>query len=114
MRATGGGPAAVIDFVGAASSFTFGFNAVRKGGRVIVVGLFGGAAEVAVPMIPLKNVTIMGSYVGTLADMAELMALARSGRVPALPVATKPLTEVDNVLAALAGGKIVGRTVVLP
>lgn len=114
MRATGGGPAAVIDFVGAASSFTFGFNAVRKGGRVIVVGLFGGAAEVPVPMIPLKNVTIMGSYVGTLTDMAELMALARSGRVPALPVATKPLTEVDNVLAALAGGKIVGRTVVLP
>lgn len=114
MRATNGGPVAVIDFVGAAASFTFGFNVVGKGGRLVVVGLFGGAAELAVPMIPLKNVTIMGSYVGNLQDMAELMALARGGSVPALPVATRPLTDVDSVLAALAGGRIVGRTVVTP
>ena len=114
MRATGGGPAAVIDFVGAAASFTFGFNALRKGGRLIVVGLFGGAAQLSVPMIPLKNATIMGSYVGTLGDMAEMMALAKSGTLPALPVATRPLAEVADVLAALKGGKIVGRVVVKP
>ena len=114
FRMTSGGPAAVIDFVGAAASFTFGFNAVRKGGRVIVVGLFGGAATIPVPMIPLKNVTVMGSYVGNLADMAELMALARSGKVPSLPVATRPLAEVEAVLGALAEGRIVGRTVVVP
>ena len=114
MRATGGGPVAVIDFVGAASSFMFGFNALRKGGRLIVVGLFGGAATLPVPMIPLKNATIMGSYVGNLADMTELMALAKSGTVPALPVAKRPLHEVGEVLAALKGGKIVGRTVVVP
>ena len=114
MRATGGGPVAAIDFVGAAASFTFGFNAIRKGGRLIVVGLFGGAASLPVPLIPLKNATVMGSYVGTLGDMAEMMALARSGRVPALPVATRPLAEVGEVLAALKAGKIVGRTVVRP
>ena len=114
LRATGGGPVAVIDFVGAAASFTFGFNALRKGGRLIVVGLFGGAASLPVPMIPLKNATIMGSYVGNLADMAEMMALAKSGKVPALPVAKRPLAEVGEVLAALRGGKIVGRTVVVP
>lgn len=114
MRATNGGPVAVIDFVGAAASFSFGFNVVRKGGRVIVVGLFGGAAELPVPMIPLKNATIMGSYVGNLVDMAELMVLAKSGRVPALPVAVRPLGEVDAVLGELAKGRIVGRTVVTP
>ena len=114
MRSTGGGPVAVIDFVGAAASFTFGFNALRKGGRLIVVGLFGVAASLPVPMIPLKNATIMGSYVGNLEDMAEMMTLARSGRVPALPVAKRPLHEVGDVLAALKGGKIVGRTVVVP
>ena len=113
-RMTNGGPVAVIDFVGAAASFTFGFNAVRKGGRVVVVGLFGGAATIPVPMIPLKNVTVMGSYVGNLADMAELMALALSGKVPSLPVATRPLADVDAVLGALADGKVVGRTVVVP
>lgn len=114
MRATGGGPVAAIDFVGAAASFTFGFNAIRKGGRLIVVGLFGGAATLSVPLIPLKNATIMGSYVGTLDDMAEMMALARSGKVPGLPVAKRPLADVGDVLARLKDGKIVGRTVVVP
>ena len=114
MRATKGGPVAAIDFVGAAASFTFGFNALAKGGRLIVVGLFGGAATLPVPMIPLKNATIMGSYVGNLEDMAEMMALAKSGKVPALPIAKRPLHEVGEVLAALKGGRIVGRTVVVP
>jgi D-arabinose 1-dehydrogenase-like Zn-dependent alcohol dehydrogenase len=114
MRATNGGPAAAIDFVGAASSFTFGFNAIRKGGRLIVVGLFGGAASLPVPMIPLKNATVMGSYVGTLEDMAEMMALAKSGKVGTMPIATRPLADAGAVLEALRSGKIVGRTVLRP
>lgn len=114
MRATGGGPIAAIDFVGAAASFTFGFNALAKNGRLIVVGLFGGAASLSVPMLPLKNATVMGSYVGNLKDMADLMRLARQGRLAPLPVATRPLAEVGDVLAALKTGKVVGRTVVKP
>ena len=114
MRASNGGVTAAIDFVGAAASFTFGFNALRKGGRLIVVGLFGGAATLPVPMIPLKNATIMGSYVGTLDDMAEMMALVKSGKLPPQPVNTRPLAEVGDVLSALRDGKIVGRTVVVP
>ncbi len=114
MRMTNGGVAAAIDFVGAAASFTFGFNALRKSGRLIVVGLYGGAASLPVPMIPLKNATIMGSYVGTLDDMAEMMVLARSGKVPKLPIAERPLADVGEVLASLKAGKIVGRTVVRP
>ena len=114
MRGTGGGVVVAIDFVGASASFTFGFNALRKNGRLIVVGLFGGSATIPVPMFPLKNATVMGSYVGTLQDMADMMALARSGRIPGLPVATRPLADVGEVLANLKAGKIVGRTVVVP
>ncbi len=114
MRGTGGGVVVAIDFVGASASFTFGFNALRKNGRLIVVGLFGGSATIPVPMFPLKNATVMGSYVGTLQDMADMMALARSGRIPSLPVATRPLADVGEVLANLKAGKIVGRTVVVP
>lgn len=114
LRGTGGGVVAAIDFVGAAASFTFGFNALRKNGRLVVVGLFGGSATIPVPMFPLKNATVMGSYVGTLDDMSEMMALAKSGRIPSLPVATRPLADVGEVLASLKAGKIVGRTVVVP
>ncbi|MGE0699945.1 MAG: alcohol dehydrogenase [Hyphomicrobiaceae bacterium] len=113
-RMTGGGVAAAIDFVGAAASFTFGFNALRKSGRLIVVGLFGGSASLPVPMIPLKNATVMGSYVGNLDDMRELMALARSWKVPGLPIASRPLADANEVLGSLAAGKIVGRVVLRP
>lgn len=113
-RMTGGGVAAAIDFVGAAASFTFGFNALRKSGRLVIVGLFGGSASLPVPMIPLKNATVIGSYVGNLEDMHELMTLARSGKVPGLPIATRPLADANEVLSSLAAGKIVGRVVLRP
>ncbi len=111
MRATNGGVAAAIDFVGAAASFTFGFNALGKNGRLVVVGLFGGSAALPVPMLPLKNATVMGSYVGNLDDMRELMALATSGKIPALPIAKRPLADANSVLASLKAGQIVGRIV---
>jgi D-arabinose 1-dehydrogenase-like Zn-dependent alcohol dehydrogenase len=114
LRETGGGVAAAIDFVGAAASFTFGLSALRKGGTLVVVGLYGGAASVSVPLLPLKAATIMGSYVGSLAEMRDMMRLARAGRLPALPVETRPLAEVGDMLARLRAGKVVGRTVVRP
>lgn len=113
-RMTNGGVAAAIDFVGAAASFTFGFNALRKSGRLVVVGLFGGSASLPVPMIPLKNATVMGSYVGNLDDMREMMTLAKSGKVPGLPIATRPLADANEVLSSLAAGRIVGRVVLRP
>lgn len=114
MRETGGGVAAAVDFVGAAASFTFGFSALRKGGALIVVGLFGGAAQVSVPLLPLKAATITGSYVGSLGEMRDMMQLAKSGKLPSLPVQTRPLAEVGDVLARLKAGGVVGRTVVRP
>ena len=113
MKASGGA-AAVIDFVGAAATFSYGLNALRKGGKLVCVGLFGGSAPVMPAMLPLRAVTITGSYVGSLAEMGELMALARQGGLPALPVTTRPLAEVNEALAALRSGAIRGRTVLQP
>ena len=113
MKASGGA-AAVIDFVGAAATFTFGLNALRKGGKLVCVGLFGGSAAVMPAMLPLRAVTITGSYVGSLAEMGETMALARQGRLPALPITTRPLAEVNEALAALRSGAVRGRTVLQP
>lgn len=114
MAATAGGAAVAIDFVGAGASFAFGMNALRKGGKLIVVGLFGGATPISPSMIVLKGLTIEGSYVGSLEDMRELLALARKGGFPDLPVQTRPLADINAVLAELKSGKIVGRTVVKP
>jgi alcohol dehydrogenase/propanol-preferring alcohol dehydrogenase len=76
--------------------------------------LFGGAATVMPATLPLRAVSILGSYVGSLAEMGEVMALARRGGLPELPVATRPLAEVNEALAALRGGAVKGRTVLQP
>ena len=107
MKASGGA-AAAIDFVGAAATFSYGLAALRKGGKLVSVGLFGGSAPVMTAMLPLRAVTITGSYVGSLAEMGELMALARQGGLPAMPVTPRPLAEVNEALAALRSGAIRG------
>ena len=114
MKSSGGGAAAVIDFVGAAATFSYGMSALRKGGRLVCVGLFGGAAPMMPATLPLRALTITGSYVGSLAEMGEVMALARRGGLPALPLSTRPLADVNEALAALRSGTVQGRTVLQP
>ena len=113
MKATGGA-AAVIDFVGAAATFSYGLAALRKGGKLVSVGLFGGSAPVMTATLPLRAVTITGSYVGSLAEMGEMMALARQGGLPGMPVTTRPLAEVNEALADLRSGAVRGRAVLQP
>jgi alcohol dehydrogenase/propanol-preferring alcohol dehydrogenase len=114
IKATGGGVAAAVDFVGAAATFAFGFGALRKTGHLVCVGLFGGATPVVPAMVAMKAVTVSGSYVGSLAEMQELMAIARGGKLPGLPVTTQPLANASQALADLKAGRVHGRTVLQP
>jgi propanol-preferring alcohol dehydrogenase len=107
-------PAAVIDFVGAEATAGFAFDAVARGGTIVMVGLFGGAAPWQLPLIPLKVVTIMGSYMGGLPEFAELMRLALAGAVQPLPITTYPLDGANTALDDLHAGRVVGRAVVMP
>lgn len=114
VKATGGGVAAAIDFVGGEVTVKFGFDVLRKGGTLVVVGLFGGAFQTPIPMLPLRAVAIQGSYVGSLAEMGELMALAKAGRVEAIPLSPRPLDAAEATLNDLKGGRIVGRAILKP
>lgn len=109
-----GGARAIADFVGSDRTVRFAFDALAPSGELVVVGLFGGSVDLSVPMFPLKNLTVMGSYVGSPQDMRELMAMVAAGRVEPLPVATRPLAQADATLRDLAAGTIVGRVVLTP
>ena len=111
---TGGGARAAVDFVGSDKSAGFGIGALGALGHLVVVGLFGGAMPLSVPLLPLKQLTLQGSYVGSLQDMKELMDLVASGKVEPLPVAKRPLAQAHQTVQDLIGGKIVGRVVLTP
>ena len=113
-RRTGGGAAAAIDFVGSARSAAFALGALAPGGTLVVVGLFGGALKLSLPLLPLKQLTVRGSYVGSLAEMGELMRLARGGAVAPLPIDERPLAEAQSALDDLRAGAVLGRVVLRP
>ena len=113
-RRTGGGAAAAIDCVGSAQSAAFALGALAPGGTLVVVGLFGGALKLSLPLLPLKQLTLRGSYVGSLAEMGELMSLARGGAVAPLPIDERPLAEAQSALDDLRAGAVLGRVVLRP
>jgi len=116
LRQITGGPgaSAAIDFVGAPASAQFGLGGLRKNGTLIVVGLYGGSMPLSLALLPLQNYTVRGSYVGSLAEFRELIELAKAGKIPALEVSERPLSEANAALEALRNGEILGRLVLRP
>src|SRR5579863_7007853 len=112
MAATGGGAAAAIDFVGSPKTMEFGHSVLKKGGKLVMVGLYGGAQPISTLLFPFKMMTIEGSYVGTLEDLRELLALVQAGKVPPIPIEARPASEASAALSDLkSGGKVRGRGV---
>lgn len=110
-----GGPVrSVIDLVGNAQTTQLGFDALAKGGKLVIVGLFGGGATFALPLIPIKAITIQGSYVGNLKETKELLDLVRRKNIASIPVTRMPLGAANDALNDLKAGKIVGRAVLTP
>jgi len=101
----------VLDFVGAEASLNLAQRAVRKGGKVIVVGLFGGRISLSIPLFPLRALSIVGSYVGSLQGAAEMLALVKTGVVSPIAIEKRPLDQAGQSLDDLRQGRINGRVV---
>ena len=114
QQLTNGGAWAVIDLVGSSQSARLGFDSLTKGGKYVIVGLYGGDLTVSLPPFPMRALTIQGSYVGSVPEMTELMELVRRAGLPEVPVTTRPLEDVNAALADLRAGKVAGRVVLQP
>ena len=111
---TNGGAWGVVDLVGSSQSARLGYDSLAKGGKYVIVGLFGGDITLSLPPFPMRALTIQGSYVGSVPEMAELMDLVRRKGLPDVPVSTRPLDDVNAVHDELRAGKVVGRVVLTP
>jgi propanol-preferring alcohol dehydrogenase len=106
-----GSLAAAIDFVGMPATAALGMAALRKGGRYVLVGLFGGELTYPMPPIAQRAIGIVGSYVGNLQELREVVALAKKKKLKPTPVATRPADEVNAALEDLKAGRVTGRVV---
>ena len=112
-EACGGRVLSIIDTVNASATAEFAFDALSKGGKLIQVGLFGGELKLPLALMPAKAATLQGSYVGGLGELREVLALARRGLMPDIPVTPCALDDVNEALADLRDGKVIGRMVLV-
>jgi D-arabinose 1-dehydrogenase-like Zn-dependent alcohol dehydrogenase len=110
-EATGGWIYGAVDLVGAAATFQLAYAALRKGGRYVGCGLYGG--EVSLSIVPTiqRAITIQGSYVGNPQELREVVALAQSGKLKPLPVERRPADRISETLDQLKAGTLIGRVV---
>jgi D-arabinose 1-dehydrogenase-like Zn-dependent alcohol dehydrogenase len=92
----------------------FALDAMRKGGTLVVVGLYGGALSFPMPFFPQRALGIRGSYVGTLDELREVIALGREGKVPPIPTDIRPLDAAPEAMADLRAGRVRGRVILKP
>jgi D-arabinose 1-dehydrogenase-like Zn-dependent alcohol dehydrogenase len=106
--------AGAIDFVGSSSSLDFAQSALGRGGSVVAVGLMGGRISLPVPMFPLRQLSIVGSFVGSLTEARALIGLVRLKSIRPIPVTVKPLAEANEAIEALRDSRVLGRMVLRP
>ncbi|MEV6140057.1 alcohol dehydrogenase [Nocardia sp. NPDC051990] len=113
IRTCGGPVAAIIDFVNNGITAAAAFEALRKGGKLVQVGLFGGELVVPTALMTLKMLELNGSFVGTLDELRAVVALAKSNALPRIPILEYDLDadSVNSALERLAHGGVPGRIV---
>jgi D-arabinose 1-dehydrogenase-like Zn-dependent alcohol dehydrogenase len=105
------GIAAAVDLVGAPATAALGIGALRKGGRYVICGLFGGELVHPLPPIAQRAIGIVGSYVGNLQELKEVVALAKKKKIKPSPIETRPADQANAALEDLKNGRVLGRIV---
>ena len=109
--ATGGMIYGAVDLVGAQATFQLAYASLRKGGRYIVCGLYGGEASISLVPTVQRAIMIQGSYVGSPKELREVVALAQAGKIKALPVEKRSPERISETLDQLKAGTLIGRVV---
>jgi propanol-preferring alcohol dehydrogenase len=108
-----GGPADVVfDFVGNDSTLDYAVRNVAAGGLLSMVGEAGGRFEFSFDHVPVEA-SITTTACGSLADLREVVRLARRGRMRWM-VERMPLREAAAAHDRLAEGRVAGRIVLVP
>jgi len=91
-----------------ADTASLALGALRKGGKLIVVGLYGGEIRYRWCWSCNALWRIQGFQVGNVAGAEEVIALARTGKIKADPDRKAAAVEVSRTLDQLKAGQITG------
>jgi propanol-preferring alcohol dehydrogenase len=109
-----GGASVAIGLAVDDKSFVTAYAGLRRGGRLVLVALpAGGMLQIPVFDTVLNGTSVIGSIVGTRADLATVFALHRAGRTRVV-TETRPLEDVNAAIDEVLHGKTRARIVLQP
>ena len=90
-------------------------RAVRPGGAIVVVGATGGPNPPAqLQRIFFRNVDVLGSTMGTRAELERLVVLCASRHIEPLIGSRHTLADAAAAFAELHGGDLHGKIIIEP
>ena len=104
----------VIDAVGSSITRNTAFASVRAGGVIMHIGLQDWASEVDMRRLTLAEITLLGTYTYTTADLRATVAAIHRGAFGDLAwVDARPLTEGAQAFRDLDQGRAASAKVIL-
>lgn len=104
----------VVDNVGKAT-LTKSMQAVARGGRIVIVGNTSGPqAEIDIRFIFGKQISLIGSTMGSHQDFHDLLDLLWSGKIKPVIHRVMPLSEGCDAYKMMEEGKHFGKIVLAP
>lgn len=110
-QAAGGPVLHAIDFVNNSNTARTGFDALGKGGRLVLVGIAGGELDISLASMIFTARTVIGTNTGSLQDLRDVVALAQAGKLQPIPVETVPFTAANDAVQRLKKGDVIGRLI---
>lgn len=111
-KISGGWIYGAVDLVGTTETARLALGALRKGGRLMLVGLYGGEIPLSLVTTIQRALTVQGSHLGSVEELKQVVALAREGKLQPIPIQKRLLSEVSGTLDELKAGTVLGRVVV--
>ena len=110
IQAEGGADVAIV-LAASSDVFEQAFRSLRRGGRLVCVGLpRDGAFQLPIFETVLKGLSVIGSIVGTRQDLREVFALHAAGRTEVV-TETRDLADVATAMDEVLAGKVPARIV---
>jgi D-arabinose 1-dehydrogenase-like Zn-dependent alcohol dehydrogenase len=102
-----------IDCVGSRETLGQAFDALRPGGRLVVVGYTPDEYPLSGRRLAQNEIELIGVRCGRRQDLIDAVDLVASGRFRSIVTDRFPLEQANEALAHLRAGGVLGRAVLL-
>lgn len=103
-------PEIIFDFAGFGTTTAAAIEAVRTGGRVVLVGLGATEATISTNLLVTKQLTLAGSSGGSKDDLKTVLQMISDGTITNI-VEKIPFDSLPEGIRRLAAGDVIGRLV---